>query len=161
MKKLLMLGLSMLLLSGCSWFDGNNTDNMNDPMNEPSNNDNQPDDNSSMNKSGKIQDVIDYFETEGVEVQNMSAIDQFDFAAHEGAMFELNGETVYLYRLNSTDAQMQNWMNEIKQNNTVSVNKDGMDEEYSALLNNDYLLVYNKDADIAPLDELFNNYSMK
>lgn len=166
MKKILSLSLSALLLSGCSWFNGNkdmvnnnpNTNGNNSNGNKPMTNGNNTNNSS---KKGMINDVMDYFEKEGIRAENMSEIDQFDFAAHEGRMFEVNGETVYLYRLNTEDAKMKTWMDEIQKNKKVSVNQNGMDEEYSALINNDYLLVYKMGADIAPLDETFTGYKMK
>ena len=53
-------------------------------------------------------------------------------------------------------------MNELMQkamaDKRVTVNRNGVDEEYNALVNNDYLLVYGSNASIAPLDELFTQY---
>lgn len=152
MKKLLMLSLCIILLSGCSWFKDKEMDPPN--QNNGSNNMTKP-------TKNNIEDVFTYFENEGIEVKNIATMDQFDFAAHEGRMFEVNGERVYLYRLNTNDEKINEWMNEIKQNNTVDVNQNGLDEKYSALLNQDYLLVYKKGANISPLDEVFNQYSNK
>ena len=56
------------------------------------------------------------------------------------------------------DAQMNELMQKAMADKRVTVNRNGVDEEYNALVNNDYLLVYGSNASIAPLDELFTQY---
>lgn len=168
-KKMTALLALMLLLpmSGCAWFnrDGNmnqngtngtnQTDgtNTNPPANERPNSDG-----TSSNREHTIQDMLNSFETSGIKLMNMQSIDKMEFAAHEGRMFELNGETAYLYRMNMEDASMKQLMQEAKDKGSVSVNADGSDQEYSAMVNGDYILLYKKNASIAPLDEAFKNY---
>ena len=98
------------------------------------------------------------FESSGVTFGNVTPIDNMDFAAHEGRMFDVNGERVYIYRMNLEDAQMNELMQKAMADKRVTVNRNGVDEEYNALVNNDYLLVYGSNASIAPLDELFTQY---
>ena len=168
-KSLIFILSSMLVftLSGCSWFDRKDSSaNNNNTTNNASENDASKNDanknNASNNDADKtaktIQDMMNRFESSGVTFGNVTPIDNMDFAAHEGRMFDVNGERVYIYRMNLEDAQMNELMQKAMADKRVTVNRNGVDEEYNALVNNDYLLVYGSNASIAPLDELFTQY---
>lgn len=152
MRKILILACSIFLLSGCSWFRNDEP-----PV--------QPDDNTNMpevdNKTMGIQDLLDEFEDNDIMLDNITEVDSVDFASQEGRTFELNGETMYLYRLNNQDAKYQTTIDQINEYGSVILNHNGVDEEYSAMLNSDYLLLYKLDADISPLDEVFSSYKMR
>lgn len=163
-KSMIFILSSMLVftLSGCSWFDrtdknanNNNTTN-NATGNDASKNDASDGDAEKTTKT--IQDMMNSFEESGITFSNVRSIDDMEFAAHEGRMFDVNGERVYIYRLNLEDAQMNEVMQKAMEDKRVTVNRNGVDEEYNALVNNDYLLVYGSNASIAPLDELFTQY---
>ena len=168
-KTMILILSSMLVftLSGCSWFDrtdknaNNNNTTINATGNDASKNDASKNDasGSDAGKTAKtLQDMMNSFEESGVTFGNVTPINDMEFAAHEGRMFDVNGERVYIYRMNLEDAQMNELMQKAMADKRVTVNRNGVDEEYNALVNNDYLLVYGSNASIAPLDELFTQY---
>ena len=152
--------VTLFTLTGCSWFGG---DENNDPKTEDNMNgtDSDMNGNDSTNKTSTIQDMMNSFDTAGITYDNMTEIENMDFAAHEGRMFDLNGERVYLYRMNMEDEKMSDMMKKANDEGVVTINNNGVDEEYSALVNNDYMMVYRKGAMISPLDTTFNGYTMK
>ncbi len=115
-------------------------------------------DQKSKEASRTIQDMMNSFEQAGVEMMNMTPIEDMEFAAHEGRMFEVNGEKFYLYRMNMEDAQMSKLMKNASTTKKVTVNRTGKDEELNALVNGEYLLIYSSNASIAPLDQVFISY---
>lgn len=163
-KSMILILSSMLVftLSGCSWFDRTDKNaNNNNTTNNATGNDATKNDasGSDTGKTAKtIQDMMNSFEEAGITFGNVRSIDDMEFAAHEGRMFDVNGERVYIYRMNLEDAQMNELMQKAMADKRVTVNRNGVDEEYNALVNNDYLLVYGSNASIAPLDELFTTY---
>lgn len=176
MKKLLLICGVCLMLSGCGWTNrrnGNNNGSTNNGMNGSNNNGMNGSNSNGMNqgtnnqgkndeqRKGNMQDLVNEFKSKGIQFENEQTLNSFDFAAHEGRSLSLNGETVYLYRLNMNDEKMKEWAKTVKEKNMVTVNQNGKDEEYSAVMNNDYLLVYRKNANVSPLDEVFRNYAWK
>lgn len=163
-KSMIFILSSMLVftLSGCSWFDRTDKNaNNNNATNNATSNDASKNDasGSDAGKTAKtIQDMMNSFEESGITFGNVRSIDDMEFAAHEGRMFDVNGERVYIYRMNLEDAQMNELMQKAMEDKRVTVNRNGVDEEYNALVNDDYLLVYGSNASIAPLDELFTQY---
>lgn len=152
MRKILILVCSIFLLTGCSWF---RNDEAQTPTDDKTN---MPEDN---NKTMGIQDLLDEFENNDIMLENINEVDSVDFASKEGRTFDLNGETMYLYRLNNQDAKYQTTIDQINEYGSVILNSNGVDEEYSALLNQDYLLLYKMNSDISPLDEVFSSYKMR
>ena len=139
-KSLIFILSSMLVftLSGCSWFDRKDSSaNNNNTTNNASENDASKNDanknNASNNDADKtaktIQDMMNSFESSGVTFGNVTPIDNMDFAAHEGRMFDVNGERVYIYRMNLEDAQMNELMQKAMADKRVTVNRNGVDEE--------------------------------
>ncbi len=103
-KKAASLSLAFLLvLGGCSMGkkdDGNNSNvNATDTK--------QPQSNTANTGSETMDRMISYLQEQGMELQDMSDIDQMDFAAHEGKSFSYRGNAMYLYRLKSDDQSMQ------------------------------------------------------
>ncbi len=81
-----------------------------------------------------------------------------DINAHEGKAFEYQGNPVYLYRMNMQDEKISSWMKEIKNSGKVTINQNGTDESYDALINGEYLMVTKQGTDLNKLSEAFKKY---
>lgn len=111
----------------------------------------------------KIEERIDnltaYFKEKDVELNELQTIEDIDFAADEGRSFTVDGKTVYIYRVNQDDAQMQKVMKEAKDNGKVKVNITGKEMEYGASVNQDYLMLYDQSINIEPIVSVFDSYT--
>jgi len=103
-KKAASLSLAFLLvLGGCSMGKKDDSNNGNANATDTK----QPQSNTA-NSAGETMDrMISYLQDQGMELQDMTDIDQMDFAAHEGKSFSYRGSAMYLYRLKSDDQSMQ------------------------------------------------------
>lgn len=108
--------------------------------------------------SDSIDNVMTYFNKEGLKIENSKAIKNMDFAAHEGRSFDVNGKTAYLYRVNSDDEGMKKVIKEAKENGKVKVNIDHKEQLYGAKVNGDFLLLYDTSADMGNVLNTFPNY---
>lgn len=175
MKTISFVLASLLLLSGCSMWNneesgmgnGNESSGSGDPSNGTANasngtgsagNEGMPKDGANVNNEDSISNMMNYLNGQGVEVSNMEPIDTMDFAAHEGSSFTYNGTTAYLYRLKSDDENMKALLEQAKKNGTVKVNMDGTEQNYSASVNGNYLFVYKKDSNMNDLVSALGNY---
>ena len=144
MKLLYILCLSMLL-SGCSWFGQNEVTQEDLSANQPV-------------KTSEMKDMFSYFDQQGLEYDNAKDMEVVDINAHEGKAFEYQGNPVYLYRMNMQDEKISSWMKEIKNSGKVTINQNGTDESYDALINGEYLMVTKQGTDLNKLSEAFKKY---
>lgn len=107
-----------------------------------------------------IDNVMTYFKDQGVSVEQDAKIDKMDFAAYEGRTFQYNDATAYLYRVKSNDEGMQKVLKEAKDNGTVKVSIDNKEQEYAAKVNGNYLLLYDKSADMGDIATVFPKYTV-
>lgn len=156
MKKTKILSFMLaatFLLSGCSMWDGSDTSN--GTANQT--NEQQPE-----TKVNEKQDTMDnfmgYLSENGISVTDMKPIDNMDFAAYEGKSFAYNGNAAYLYRLKSEDANMSALLKDAKEKGYVKVSMDGVEQEYSASVNGNYLFLYEKDMDMHEVVTALGNY---
>lgn len=107
-----------------------------------------------------IDNVMDFFETQQVKVENMQPIENMDFAAYEGRTFMVDGENAYLYRVKMDDENMKKVMKEAEEKGKVKVSIDNKEMEYAASVNNGYLLLYEPSAShAATLKSTFSKYT--
>lgn len=71
-----------------------------------------------------------------------------------------NGANAYMYNINAEDEQMKALLKDAKEKKTVKVKQNGEEKEYSAMVNGNYLLVYDKDADMGNMLKVFPNYKL-
>ncbi len=167
MKKMLIWLMMGTLLCGCSMFQPKQENNTSSG-NKPNENTTQKkeDLNDKMNEAKEeaehtISNMLDYFKEKGIEMSNVSAIEELNIPAYEGRMFEVDGANVYLYRLDMNNESMKRLMEEAQQNGTLKVNASGVDQDYRSLVNGNFLLLYEKDLVVSPLDSLFYEYAAK
>ncbi len=152
MKTLILLCL-FVILSGCGWMNNNQKQdgNMNDNQNGQQ----------ETVKTSQMKDLFAYFDEQGITYSNAQDLKTMNINAHEGKMFEYEGNPVYIYRMNMSDANMKSWMDEIKNTGKVTINQDGKDDNYDAIINGEYLLVTKSNTNLNKLSEMFKNYQIK
>lgn len=155
MKTISIALAAAFMLSGCSMW-GNEDEASKGATNAT--NEKTPTNPETPAVEDSMDNMMNYLNEQGVEISNMKAIDQMDFAAHEGNSFSYNGNTAYLYRLKSNDESMSALLKDAKEKGTVKVNMGGTEQEYNASVNGDYLFVYGKDMDMSSMIEPFNQY---
>ena len=72
-----------------------------------------------------------------------------------------NGKTVYVYRVQQDDAQMQKVLKEAKEKGKVKVNITGQEMEYAARVNQDYLMLYDSTIEMNDIVSAFDSYTYK
>ncbi len=105
-----------------------------------------------------IDDVMDYFKKQKVEIGNVQTIDKIDFAAYEGKSFEVNGKTVYLYRVNDKDENMKKLIQQAKDTGKITVNINNKEQEYRAKVKGNLLMLYSSDEDMNDIIKSFDTY---
>lgn len=167
MKKMMTWLMIGVLLCGCSFFQPkkeNNSTAGSKPMENPTQEKENLDE--MMNEAKEeaehtISNMMDYFKDKGLEISNPSAIEELNIPAYEGRMFEVNGASIYLYRLDMNNESMKQLASEAEKNGSLKVNASGVDQDYRALVNGNFLMLYEKDLDVSPLDSLFYEYAAK
>lgn len=161
MKLITVLFLS-LFLGGCGLMNRND---VNDGTTKPNNqtNDQQPNNqtNNQQNNQTQLKDVFTYFDEQKLEYANAKDIDVTGINAYEGKMFEYQNNPVYIYRMKMSDSNVKSWMEEIKNTGKVTINQNGKEDTYDAIVNGDYMLVTKSGTDLNNLSEMFKKYGMK
>ncbi len=156
LKRMLYFSSMALLMGACGM---NNSGNADGSMNKTYDNAKDSAKGAADRAEDSIENVMNYFEGKGVRFENAKEINNMDFAAHEGRSFEYNGNTGYLYRVKSDDEKMKKLMQEAKTNGKVKVNIDNEEKEYGALVNGDFLFLYDHNADWKDVETAFPAYT--
>lgn len=155
MKKLNLALLSLLMM--CSLTGCMNNDKKDESKDKTEEKDTSKD---TEKTNDSISDVMTYMKENGVEYSDDKTLSDFDWAAKEGTSFKYNDQDVYLYRVDSTNSEMNEILNNVKTNNAITANQNGTNTEYAARVNGNYLLIFNKDAAIDELVDIFNKYKV-
>lgn len=153
MKRLSICALSLLLLvslGGCM---------NNDKESEKKTEDKVED--TKKKAEGTIDDVLNYMKTSGYEYTDDQTLSEFNFAAKEGKSFMYNNQMLYLYRVDPSDTQVNGLLEQAKKDNKITANQNGQTNEYGARVNGNYLLVYDKNADMNDFVKNFDKYTYK
>ncbi|MEG1252645.1 MAG: hypothetical protein RSF38_04900 [Erysipelotrichaceae bacterium] len=151
-KRLILSVLSLSLLSGCSFFNQEDTKEkekveMRDKNKEIAN-----------DASNTIDSMIKWMNEKGIQMDEMETLNEMNFAAHEGRSFKVKGNLIYLYRVNTKDEKMKSFLKETKTSSKVKVNENGVEKEYKAMVKDDYLMIYDQGMDNSQLEALFPTY---
>lgn len=164
-NQLCLAGSAIVMLCGCGMMNDNNktngtanASNTNPPQTSRSNDMGDKVKQGVDNVEDSIDNMMSYLTGKGLQMDDVTPIEQMDFAAHEGRSFTINGSTGYLYRLKSDDENMKKLLQSAKEKGTVKVNINGEEQEYNASVNGDYLFVYKKDADMNQFNSLMKDY---
>lgn len=136
-----------LLLCGCGWM------NKETPKTETPT--------TTETKTSEMKDLFSYFDEKGVVLENAQDMEVVDMNAHEGKTFKYEGNDVYLYRMNLKDETVKKWMDEISSTGKVTINQEGQDGSYDAVINGEYLMVTPSGNDLKTLSEVFKKYEIK
>ncbi len=156
MKLIKILCLSMIALlplQGCSMNE------MKEDANDVKEDVQRPVEEAKDEVEDRIDNLTAYFKEKDVELNELQTIEDIDFAADEGRSFTVDGKTVYIYRVNQDDAKMQKVIKEAKENGKVKVNITGMEMEYGARVNQDYLMLYDTSVNVDPIVSVFDSYT--
>lgn len=154
MKKAAMAFLSLCMLfslGACSFRKENGMTENNATGDKGNNTENQKDD-------GSISDVMDYFKSNNISYRDDKDITKFDWAAKEGKSFVYDGNTFYLYKVDTTDKDVAAMLEKVQTSNAISATQNGTTKEYGAMNNGSYLLIYDKDAAVDKMQEIFSKY---
>jgi len=155
MKLTALVCASLFVFCGCSMMKNDDDTNAQGKANQTETN---PPQKSSDYANDTMDNLVSYLKEKGVELEDMSDLDQMDFAAHEGKSFSYQGNTGYLYRLKSDDKSMKALLSSAEKNGTVKVNIDGKEQEYKASVNGDYLFVYPQNVNMGNVVTAFGTY---
>lgn len=174
MKRLIlclcMIGI-LMNLTGCSWFSRGNTQNdgqMNSnnggtttsPSNPNQITDGGTTNNDALNNQKMYKTVSEYMnalKTGGMIFMDEKDITDFNFAAYEGKEFMMDNQQFYLYRVNSTNADVSKMLEDIDKNGYVTTMQDGTETKKYAHRLGDFVLIYPEGYDISKLDAILNN----
>lgn len=152
MKKLLISMLCVFALCGCGQTDDatKGTENQS--------NETTPEKPSTTTTNSTIDDFMRYMKDSGVEYMDEQPLENMNITAHEGRSFTVNGQQGYLYRVDTSDDTMKKLMESAKTNGTVDATQDGVQKSYNAHVNGDYLYIYDKEADMSSIMNVFPNF---
>lgn len=158
MKKIKLALLSLLMLcslTGC----------MNNDKKEDSSKDKTEEKDKDQNKdkekdTSSISDVMSYMKENGIDYSNDKTLSDFDWAAKEGTSFRYNDQDIYLYKVDSSNSEMNKIIENVKSNNMITANQNGTETDYAARVNGNYLLIYDKEAAMDELVDIFNKYKV-
>lgn len=156
LKRILYFSLMVALMSACGM---NDSEDANGSMNKTYDSAKDSAQDAVDGVEDSIENVMNYFEGKGVKFENAKEINNMDFAAHEGRSFEYNGNTGYLYRVKSDDENMKKIIQEAKTNRKVNVNINNEEKEYGALVNGNFLFLYDQNADWKDVETAFPAYT--
>lgn len=155
-KKIACLLCVATLVSGCNMNTDKAKDNMDKAKDTAGDVANKTED--QMNDS--IDNVMNYFTKKGIKYENSKALENIEFAAHEGRTFDVNGKSAYLYRVNTNDENMKKILKEAKEKGQIKVNINNQEQMYKAHVNNGYVLMYETSADMGDVVNVFPTYSI-
>lgn len=147
-----LLMLIMFSMSACSMFSSNDTTSQDSVEKE------DVVEESKDNTTESISNIFTHFDDNNIEYTEKEKIENMDFAAEEGYSFRFDNEYVYLYRLDDTDSMMQQVLDEANNRGILTATQNGVDQDYKALVNGNYIMIYNQDATIEDLETKFNEY---
>ncbi len=106
-----------------------------------------------------IDDLMLYLDEAKIGIEQEEVIEDIPFAAYEGRSFMINGNRVYLYRINKNDADMQLILQQLQEDGMVNVERNGQKMKYQGLLSDDYLLLFDPGVDTGALVDTLQQYS--
>ncbi len=112
-----------------------------------------------VNESEKnIEDLMQYLKEAQNGIDQEEVIEDIPFAAYEGRSFLANGKQMYLYYIDTADADMQRLAQQLQADSIVNVERNGQKMQYKGMLDGDYLLLYDLDTDASALEEAIHQY---
>ncbi len=150
MKKILVLCLS-IVLAGCS------CSTQPTPTATPSATPSASPSASPETSLYNTKDYVDYL-SNSYTLTNPSPIDQLDGNALEGYTFGLDSMDFYLLRFDRNNESASAWLDEAMTNGYIEVKVGDQMKKYYAVVNQDYMLLYEQDNLDSSFREYFQNF---
>lgn len=156
MKKMILVMMLSVMLFGCSL----NTSNESEPSKPSDTMDNIVEDveQGSEDVGHALEDMLNDFKNQGVTLDHQEKIEHTGLNAYEAYHIQSNGHPAYLYRLNTSDAQMQKLIDHVKQTGTAEVMIEDEKKQYEAVVNGNALLLYDQNSDMKQLRKAFEAF---
>ena len=106
-----------------------------------------------------VDDMMAHLREMQKDIQQEEVIEDIPFAAYDGRSFQVEGNTMYLYRINAQDGDMKRVTEQLQQDNMVNVERNGQKMQYSGALYEDYLLLYEPGVNADSLIEGMNSFA--
>ncbi|MBQ7888139.1 MAG: hypothetical protein IJ356_00095 [Erysipelotrichaceae bacterium] len=159
MKQLLIFCI-LMLLCGCSCSTMNNNSQMTPtPSSTPTPNTTEDTNLQPGLSAYNGQDYLDYLGN-NYTLQNSSKIDQLDGNAIEGYTFTMNNDHFYLLRFDRSNSNANQWINEAMNNGSIEVKVGNEMKKFYAIVNQDYMLLYETENLDSGFREHFQNFNL-
>lgn len=152
MRKLIVLCLT-LLMCGCSCSTQNPS-----PTPTPSPTPSATPTASPESMNGNAKGVMDYL-SKNYTLTNPSPINNLDGNAMEGYTFGYDSADYYLLRFDRNNGTASQWLDEANKNGYIEVKINDQLKKYYAVVNQDYMLLYETEHLDSGFKEYFQNYS--
>ncbi len=153
MKKKILLLFCVVCLSGCSMF-----------MREEENQDTQVEETEKeevVDSNDSLENMFVHFDAQQIPYAEKTIIEEINFAAKEGYSFMYENEYIYLYHLDPSDEAMQQVLQEAESDGTLSAEQNGELKNYNALVNGNFIMMYDGETQFESLEKSFTQYKMQ
>lgn len=154
MKKIMLSLLMAAALCACSNSDGADNSKTNQTKTAP-----QTQNDSMAVNNSTIDDFMGYLKSQGVEYMDEQPIEDMNITAHEGRSFSIDGNTGYLYRVDTSDDTMKKLLSSARDNGVLDATQNGVQKSYAAHVNGDYLFLYDKEANMESILKVFPSFN--
>ncbi len=105
-----------------------------------------------------LDDMMDHLRENQTGIDQEEAIDDIPFAAYDGRSFQVEGNTLYLYRIDPEDEEMKRISEQLALDSMVNVERNGQKMQYNGTLYEDYLLLYEPGVNADAIIDAMNSY---
>lgn len=105
-----------------------------------------------------LDDLMAHFKKANINFDNLNDLDNISFNAKAGKSFTIDGSNAYLYELDLNDSKMQDLVKQVNENGRVEVMMNDQKQYYSAILNGNFLFLYEPSADAQQIGDVFKKF---
>jgi hypothetical protein len=153
MKKFILVMMLCGCLFGCQRNPANSTDSSNTMDNIV-----EDVEEGTQDVVNGLEDMLNDIKDQGISMDSYEKIEHTGLNAYEAYTLKSNGHHAYLYRLNTSDEQMQKLIDHVKQTGTAEVMIENEKKQYEAAVNGNVLLLYDKESDMSDFRKAFEQF---
>lgn len=105
-----------------------------------------------------LDDLMEHFKKANINFNNLNDLDNISFNARAGKSFTINDSNAYFYELDLNDSKMQDLVNQVNTSGQVEVMMNDKKQKYNAILNGNFLFLYDPKADAQQIADVFQNF---
>lgn len=105
-----------------------------------------------------MDDLMDHFEEQKVEFDDLKDVEKTSFPYHDGKSFMIDDTYAYLYHLDLSDQSMNDLLQKAKQDGMLEISINDEMKTYQAIVNGEFLLLYDQKADAQQIADVFKTY---